>query len=291
MHEVLVFHVPPPFWLTWWFLILATLVLVSALFLTIELRTRAIRKKNLKLTQIIEQRTESLLAERTESSLGRMIIGVAHELNTPLGMCVTGISHLKSFTDSFSEQAQPQITETLLLVESALQRSIRLVNAMKELDSTDATASTLIAPQHLLACLSEQDQRLLERHKLNILFENRCQEPLELPPSLIGKLLGILLRNAAEHAYPNGSGSVTVRIEQMEHMILLTVKDEGAGMRTETIAHAIEPFYKEKMGSRGFGLGLTIANNLVTKGLRGTMSIESTPGKGTLVRVHMPMKG
>ena len=80
-----------------------------------------------------------------------------------------------------------------------------------------------------------------------------------------------------------------IEAKKIDDKVLLTVSDNGSGMSREQLDKIFEPFFSTKIGKGGTGLGMAIVKNLVTKSLKGTIKIQSTPGVGTRHEIELPL--
>jgi len=117
-------------------------------------------------------------------------------------------------------------------------------------------------------------------------------EPLEaiVAPGAIAQIVTNLVLNALRHAFPDGrDGSVAIGVHPGgDNSILLRVADDGIGVSPEIRARMFEPFFTTRRGNGGTGLGLSIVHNLTITTLKGTVTCESSPGKGLTVTIRFP---
>jgi signal transduction histidine kinase len=125
-----------------------------------------------------------------------------------------------------------------------------------------------------------------------IRFEVDCADcqPLFGPAGIVAQLLVNLMQNSRLHAFAAGTvgGCIRIQARTEPDAVSISYADDGAGMEAETLAHIFEPFYTTARGQGGSGLGLYIAHNLVTQGLRGSIGCHSTPGQGTRFDITFP---
>jgi signal transduction histidine kinase len=119
-----------------------------------------------------------------------------------------------------------------------------------------------------------------------------CPADLHLygPAGTLVQMLANLLQNSRMHGFADGTqaGQINIRAGAAGERVFIDYRDNGAGMSADTLAHAFEPFYTTRRGTGGSGLGLYIAYNLVTQGLRGSIQCESAPGEGTRFIIEFP---
>jgi signal transduction histidine kinase len=265
----------------------------------------------------VQARTAELLATQDElvnsrklAALGRLLAGIAHEMNTPLGNALLSASALRAASDSFAERMaggtplkRQELTDWIAqaragteLVEQNVDRALRLVNRFKELTegSGRAARSRFDLREAVLHAWAIVRTRLaIERVQL------ACDLPegfaLEGYPEVLQQVLEQLLENACLHAFRNDSGGqirrIHVQARRHGNRLTLELRDNGAGMPAADLARAFEPFFSTTFGQGGSGLGLFVAHSLVGGMLGGSLELESQPGQGTVARLELPVQG
>jgi len=261
------------------------------------------------------RRLAAARAELTEqakmASLGAIVAGVAHEINTPIGVCVTGSSGIM---DEIEQLLAAQATGTLdpgelasslerineyaALVLANMTRAGALVASFKQI-SVDQTADMVRVFE-----LGDYARRIIdtlrpELTKAKIAVVVDCPTPIEITtrPSAIWQILSNLVLNAVRHAFSDPKVQrtgepplVTVTARRASGRIRLEVADNGVGVAEEVRRHIFDPFFTTRRGDGGSGLGLTIAYNLATRTLSGTIACESEPGRGARFIISFPEK-
>lgn len=284
----------------------------------LESRNVALTDANEHLERRVAERTESLenallTLERAQkemieteklASLGRVVAGVAHELNTPIGNALTMVSTLefdlngvraeldsgairRSSLNTFMDRAQ----QGLALSHSNLHRAAHLISDFKQV-AVDQTSD-----QRRRFDVAEVSAEVLNMllptiRKSGCQVEQVLQSNLECDsfPGGYGQVLTNLVVNALTHAFePDAPGCVTVRVGPAgDDCIELVVSDQGVGMDDSVRERVFDPFFTTKMGRGGTGLGMNIVHGLVTRVLKGQITVTSAPGQGTQIRVVMP---
>jgi len=265
----------------------------------VKQRTIALEKsiENLKNTQ------EQLIQTEKMASLGRLVAGVAHEINTPVGIAITASSHLEDATKDFSKlydsnniskQILVNHMETTLtssqLILSNLKRAADLIQGFKEVavdQSNDEIREFELKHyfNEILASLHPQ----IKQSKCQI--ELNCPDELSIrtSPGAIAQIITNLVINAIIHAFENDQhGVITINIEKHNEHINLLFKDSGCGISSENLTNIFEPFFTTKRGEGGSGLGMHIVYNLVNQSLNGSIECTSTLGKGTSFSISFP---
>lgn len=254
--------------------------------------------------QRLREEQEKLLAAEKMASLGRMVAGFAHELNTPIGIAVGAASQLREVAqalqqllaqDEVSEddfrQRLDMLDETSALTLSNLERAANMVRSFKR---TAVDRASEAERAYTLGEVFEDVQMSLRNAFKNtsIALQIDCPEEIRLfgPPGALVQVLNNLLENSRMHAYADGQRPGTIRLNARRSGagILIDYADDGAGMAPEVLAHVFEPFFTTRRGSGGSGLGLYISYNLVTQALGGTIRCASRPGEGCQFRIELP---
>lgn len=267
----------------------------------VEERTQEIQKTLEDLTSAQNQLVES----EKLASLGSLVAGVSHEVNTPLGVGLTSSTLLKEkvqyLNTLFDNQklSQSALTdflkdarETCDILEDNLHKAAELISNFKQLavnQSSDQTF-TFNVYETLHASLVSLHHML---KKTRIKDELNCDENIKIT-SNAGELSQIatnLIVNASIHAFDENSiePKIEVNVSQpVENELEIKFSDNGKGMSEDVIKKAFDPFFTTKRGQGGSGLGLHLVYNLVTHKLKGRISIQSEIGKGTTFVINIP---
>lgn len=241
-------------------------------------------------------------------ALNRMVAGLAHELNTPLGNALTVASTLSGRHEVFVRQLGSGALrrsdlhafvessgDAARLVEQSLQRAITLVGNMRELadDAQALERSHFDLRKCIEAWAATQKQRLHQTGvELNLKLSPDCR--LESYTLALDRVLTHLLDNAIAHAFslrPEGLPAPAVTLHQHAgpgDAAVLVFEDNGCGIAAAQLSHVFDPFYAGALGQQGAGLGLSIVHHLVSEVLGGSIGIESEPALGTRVVIRLP---
>jgi signal transduction histidine kinase len=251
------------------------------------------------------QRTQATLIQAEKlAALGGLVAGVAHEINTPLGITLTGASVLSDETRRFAAQLQAgrlkksdvenylQVAaESVELIQSNANRAAHLVHSFKEV-AVDQTSEAR-REFNLARYLDEVVESLRPTYKrLPIKVRNSCAANIQLDgyPGALAQVVTNLLVNALTHAFPGGAaGHIDLSAQAEGDEVILQFADDGTGIAAEHLAHIFEPFFTTKRGVGGSGLGLHVVYNIVNQRLGGQIQVESTPGQGTRFTLRMPL--
>ncbi|WP_051341601.1 hybrid sensor histidine kinase/response regulator [Azospirillum halopraeferens] len=278
-----------------------------ATHLTLRRAGAALRDQNRHLETLVEERTRKLAAAEREkmAALRRLVAGVAHEINTPLGVALGCASHLGDRVAALARQAAgnglrradldrfvESAGELAGLLSANLVRTGDLVRLFMELgaDRRGRRRAFALAPfLEEWAAGPEAAVATAAGHRLAV----SCPGGLtaEGEPAVLAAVLERLVRNAAEHAFPAGTaGRITLSAapDGPDGMVL-RVTDDGAGIPPDLTERVWEPFFTTRRAAGSIGLGLAIVHNLVTDRLGGTVAAEPAPGGGTVVTLRLPL--
>ncbi|WP_083941007.1 CHASE domain-containing protein [Pseudoduganella violaceinigra] len=254
----------------------------------------------------LKQAQASLITSEKMASLGALVAGIAHELNTPIGNSLLTATALSDMCKEFERQlGEGGIKRSALdthlkdarmacsIITNSLTRAADLIHSFKQV-AVDQTSDkrrnfNLYGVVHdTLATYSAQLRRA------NCDVKVAIPDPMNFIsyPGSVGQVLSNLIQNAMMHAFEGrSSGHITISASEVdEQSAELRFADDGVGMSPRTLHQVYDPFFTTKMGQGGSGLGMNIVYNLVTGVLRGTIRVESEPGKGTTVILTLPRK-
>lgn len=247
----------------------------------------------------------SLIQSEKMASLGQLVAGVAHEVNTPIGITITGASQLQALIE---ELAHSHSTNTLK--KSDFQRFLSDGLEMANLILANSTrAANLVQSFKLVAVDQSSDERrvfLLKDYieellrSLHPTYKARtgltiavdCPPDIELDgyPGALSQILTNLIMNALIHAFdPGQAGRIGIDAHRIDdETVELSVSDTGKGIPADVLPKIFDPFFTTRRGSGGSGLGLHIVFNLVTGRLHGSIAVSSPPGEGTRFTLRFP---
>lgn len=266
----------------------------------LELQNEAL---NQALFALQEAQTELVRQEKL-ASLGGLVAGVAHEINTPLGICVTATSHLIEevrltrkdiLADHFDEAQRAQFLDTLdqslRIMSTNTKRAAALVRSFKQVavDQTSNDKRRFQLHSYLNEILTSLQPKLKGR---NIAIEIDCPNDLIIDgyPGAISQILTNFVMNSLTHGFEDlTEGKIQIRFDVDAEDLKFEYHDNGHGMDKEALGKLFDPFYTTKRGQGGSGLGTHIVYNLVTGLLGGTIKAHSTPGKGLTYQLRFPL--
>jgi len=269
-------------------------------------RTAQLEEANARLTQTLHELTTAhkrLVESEKMASLGGLVAGVAHEINTPVGIGVTAASHLEDRTKALQTLYQEGrlgrsdleaylavCAESTRMILTNLERAAALIRSFKQVavDQSSEQRRTFRLRAYLDEVLLSLRPRLKHtRHVVTV----TCDPALTLDsyPGAISQIVTNLVLNSLLHAFaPEQAGQITITAETVGEQVRLVYTDDGKGMEPGQLDKIFEPFYTTKRGRGGTGLGLHILYNLVTQRLGGTVTCESAPGRGATFTMLLP---
>jgi PAS domain S-box-containing protein len=256
-----------------------------------------------------EQEREQLLSDLQEStkleSLALAIAGIAHDLNTPIGVAVTANSVVQQASAQILKAAQadpPDVNELRRLAQRIaksadmssrnLERAAQLVRSFKE-TTADATRNEWrrVRLGSLLDSLVLTISPLMRRARCKVVLS--CPPELEMytEPGSLSQAMTNLMVNATLHAFEGierREVAITVSLIDSER-IRIDIADNGRGMTAEAAGKAFTPFFTTRHKSGGSGLGLFSSRRNVEQVLGGRISFESRLGEGTIFHIELPL--
>jgi signal transduction histidine kinase len=239
-------------------------------------------------------------------SIAEMVAGVAHEINTPLGIVNTAASFLSErltpqfqaglAADETTRATLDEIREACRLIEANIARANQLIRSFKSLSVSQITdARETVDLRRLVREIV--DLFRISARRSGIQIEIRDRLPPEDGaqwdgyPGYFSQVLLNLLSNVERYAYPGGRGGLVEIDFECESAagdwFRLTVRDFGRGIAPDHLPRLFEPFFTTGRAQGGTGLGLAIVHNLVTAALRGSIAVESKLGHGTCVVLRL----
>ncbi|MBF0192757.1 MAG: HAMP domain-containing protein [Magnetococcales bacterium] len=284
-----------------------------SLEIQVEQRTRQLSERNhelqYSLVQLQQTRDELVHSEKM-ASLGRLVAGFAHEINTPIGIGVGSISALPEYV---------QQLETLLMADEvngdALDEIFSKIREMSQLclSNLNTVAELVVRFKRISVDQSSELSRRFNLHEflldvttsLHHLFKRShiqlsitCPENVVIKgqPGALGQIFTNLLVNSLKHGFVDGTKSGTIQIEAgydqtpTGHLLTICYTDDGVGMEPEVFRHAFDPFFTTARQSGGSGLGLYICYNIVRSQLNGRIVCSSIPGQMTSFLIEIPVE-
>lgn len=269
-------------------------------------RTAELTRSNRELSEALttlEQAKDELIQSEKLAALGRLVAGVAHELNTPLGNGRIAITTLadkltrfekglneglrRSELDSFIQGVQTSTD----IAERNLLRASRLINSFKQV-AADRTASRRRKFQ-LVEVVDEVVLTVspsMKHRSIDVRVAIPDDIHLDSYPGELGQVLTNLIENSVAHAFAGqDKGAIEIAATRDGDQVKMTLRDDGVGMAPDVARRAFDPFFTTSLGSGGTGLGLFIAHNAVTNVLGGSIVLHTRPGEGASFALRLPL--
>ncbi len=277
----------------------------------VERRTRKLKESNAQLETAFAQLKEtqqSLVEAEKMASLGSLVAGVAHEINTPIGISVTASSFLdeliqdfekhvaeKKLSRNYIEHFISQQKDSSQMIQNNLQRASRLISSFKRVavDQSSKAAYTFNARENL-----EQVITTL-KHQLKFIDHNihiDCEPTLEIYsyPGELTQIYTNLIQNSLIHGFEEdwqGEKKISIKVYQNEsNQLVIDYQDTGKGIPKNILDKIFDPFVTTKRGSGGSGLGTHIIYNLVVQLMKGSIVCESDVGQGARFLIQLPLE-
>ncbi|MBN2519620.1 MAG: hypothetical protein JXB17_03870, partial [Bacteroidales bacterium] len=245
---------------------------------------------------------DQLVEAEKMASLGNLVAGIAHELNTPVGIGVQGVSGIVNRTNNIIQLMESNkmkksdldsylkyINESGKLAMSNLLRTSDLIKGFKQVSVDQSTEEKRkFALKNYMQDVINTIYPKFKKRKIEVIVN--CDEKLQVEsyPGAIAQILTNLIINSLNHAFSeNDEGKIEIIIETGEKGVKLIYKDNGKGMNEEVKSKIFDPFFttNKKVGT---GLGMHIVYNLVTQKLFGDIKCKSAPGKGVEFTISLP---
>lgn len=260
-------------------------------------------KKRKEIETQLETARSSLIQSEKMAALGNLVAGIAHEINTPVGIGVTAVTHLREEAERFEETYKQGLMkkrdlENFLnisrtsteIVESNLVRASQLVRSFKEIavDQSNDDVREIALLDYVNQIITSLRPKLKNRP---ILIDMDISSDLRarLNSGAFSQIITNLIMNSLVHAYNEGDkGHIKIEINADKQDMIFSYEDDGKGMDATTVSKVFDPFYTTKRGQGGSGLGMHIVYNIVTQKMGGRIQCVSTPGQGVLFTVRIP---
>ena len=285
------------------FLVLAIVTLAAIIIYRQFLVNKRTNKDLSHALSVLKDTQGKLIESEKMASLGNLVTGMAHELNTPIGTSICCISalgervkdvetaiHTNSLTKTSMLEFLSTVQESEQLLTSSLQRCATLVHNFKQVSADQVVAEPreiklLNYLGEILGTLSVQLKRAGIQYSLD-----GDNPTMTLDPGLLVQIITNLTMNAINHAFDGiKSPQLHVLVTEEKKHVLLEFIDNGVGMNDEVRHKIFDPFFTTKRGIGGTGLGMNIVYTLVTVQLHGDIEVQSQPNQGAHFIIRLPL--
>ncbi len=253
----------------------------------------------------LNETQESLAEADKMAALGGLVAGVAHEINTPLGISITAVSHLDDSAQQFKDKFESgQLTkpdflkyietsnESIRILTNNTSKAAELIKSFKQVavdQSSEGKRSFDLKTYLDETLLSLKPKIKHTSHQISL----NCDTGIEVNsyPGAVSQIITNMITNSLMHAFEASDiGQITINVMIEKDYVQLTYKDNGKGMSSDSLEHLFEPFFTTKRGSGGSGLGAHIMYNLVVQKLQGSIQCKSAPGEGLEYNISFPIE-
>ncbi|WDP92480.1 MAG: response regulator [Desulfobacter sp.] len=251
----------------------------------------------------LERTRDQLVQSEKMAALGELVAGVAHEINTPVGVGVTAASFLDAKTKEFSglyesgELKRSELENYLKTVKEVsnsilinMERAAELISSFKQV-AVDQSSETR-RRFNLKDYINEILLSLRPRYKKTAhTIEVNCADNIEINsyPGAFSQILNNLIMNSLLHGFSDtAEGKMEIEIAREDNGVKFVYRDNGCGMTEAHKEKVFDPFFTTMRGKGGTGLGMSILFNLVTQTLKGTVELDTAPGKGVCFTMALP---
>jgi signal transduction histidine kinase len=267
-----------------------------------------LRKRNRELAESMEtvkMAKDQLLESERMASLGGLVAGIAHDVNTPIGVSVTAASFLqerlqkvkkgyteKTLTGKSMSTFLSEATQTTELLLGNLNRASELISSFKQVavDQTSEAERDVDLKLYIQEVLQSLAPNLKKTtHKIDV----NCPDNLivKCAPGAIAQIFTNMIMNSLIHGFDEKeNGRIQIDIESHNKEVIVNYSDDGKGLSEQDLERHFDAFFTTKRGRGGSGLGTNIMYNLVTQALQGQIIAQSKEGEGLSYEIRFPLK-
>lgn len=285
-------------------------VFVSLLMIFFFIKNKRTTNKLAKTLTYLENTQEQLIQSEKMASLGGLVAGVAHEINTPLSIAITSNSLVIDDTSEVKQKISDgclsksrmakhieKVDQSLSMSEKALERVRILLANFKQVaadqivdDQREINLAEYI--EEVMMTLSVE----MKKHHVNYSFSGDKKVEITTLPGAFAQVLTNFVNNSIKHGFEskeNGNISISLTtndetIDQQPWAAKITYQDDGLGMTAKVLKNIFEPFFTTKRGKGNTGLGMNIVYNIIHQKLKGNISIISEPNSGATFIITLP---
>ncbi|MFK5892955.1 MAG: ATP-binding protein [Pseudomonadota bacterium] len=254
--------------------------------------------------QQVESMQNQLIESEKMASLGGLVAGIAHEVNTPIGICLTAASFLKERNDYLQniynkdEMTKHAFEDFLTTVDHSsemilknIQRATETIQNFKKVavDQSAEDKRCFNLKDYFYEIIKSLHPKLKRHnHKIKILSDSELY--IDSYPGAFYQIFSNLILNSVIHGFEYlENGNIIISITYKKNKLIIEYKDDGKGMSEDILNHVFEPFVTTKRNKGGTGLGAHIIYNIVTQQLQGTISCQSSIDAGVSFNIKMPV--
>ncbi|AZZ99537.1 ATP-binding protein [Pseudoalteromonas sp. R3] len=272
-------------------------------------RTIALREANQELLNTLErmhQYQNQIVENEKMASLGQMVAGVAHEVNTPIGLGVTGSTLLrdklsdieiafqqKTLTSKQLERFIKEGIENLDLIYRNLNRAADLISSFKKVAvSQDIEINSDVNITKLLNAVMGAMRTELDLKAPQIHIDCPADLTIRSKSGLLQQVFEQLFSNSLVHGFEsNENNEIAIKVNREDPQLTIVYSDNGVGVPNAIKKRIFDPFVTTRRGEGGSGLGMHLVYNLVTQALGGSITLQEDYKSGTQFVISLPLKG
>lgn len=273
-----------------------------------EILEATVKQRTSELEQALVDLKESqdqLVASEKMAVLGGLVAGIAHEINTPVGVGVTAASHLESKIrevvqlykdEELTEEGYEEFLQTAIegsqIILRNLQTAANLVSSFKlvAVDQSSEAIRTFKFKEYINAILLSL-QPELKQTKIRLAVD--CPEDLMLTsyPGDFSQIFTNLIMNSIAHGFNRGEepGNIRINVERDGEDVVIRYMDDGKGIPGDILSKIFDPFFTTDRHSGRSGLGMHIIYNIITHRLKGSVTCEDASSQGALFVIRAPV--
>lgn len=252
---------------------------------------------------------DKLIRSERLASLGGLVAGVAHEINTPVGIVTLSVSTLQAHVDEMRrvydsgrmrradlESFLAASEQAVKLIQDNAERAATLVKSFKEVSADQVSEVRRAFKVKGYLCELLESLRPSYKHRsVTVTLMGDEQVEMDSYPGALAQVVSNLVMNSLNHAFTGSTGQTggTITIAVQAHgpdEVTVRYQDDGAGIPREHLGLIFEPFFTTRRGAGGTGLGLAIVHNIVNRVLGGSIAVTSEPGAGTVFVLTLPCR-
>ena len=249
----------------------------------------------IRLTRHLKHAQKELVQTEKMASMGRLVAGVSHEVNTPVGIAVTAASHLRNEVENFeNEYTTGELTQSTFesfiqtSIKSSdyilinLERAAKLIQNFKNIsvDQSSNEIREFYVKEYLDEIIISLHPKIKKTsHKITVKCDDRLR--INSNPGVFYQIFSNLIFNSLIHGFDDmENGHIVIEVDSSYKYLYIKYRDDGKGVSAEGLKKIFDPFYTTKRTSGGSGLGTHIIYNLVTQKLDGNITVDSIKNKG-----------
>jgi signal transduction histidine kinase len=266
-----------------------------------------LRKRNTELAtsmETIQMAKDQLVESERMASLGGLVAGIAHDVNTPLGVSVTATSFLhdrvkklqtaydnKKLTGNTMTSFLSEAEQTITLLTNNLNRASDLISSFKQVavDQTSEAEREINVSEYLTEVIQSLAPNFKKtQHTIDI----HCPDDLSIKcaPGVLAQILINMIMNSLIHGFEDKlKGAIKLEVSEHSNNLVINYTDDGRGLDEVTLKRHFDAFFTTRRGKGGSGLGTHIMYNLVTQTLGGEIEAFSQPDRGLQYKITIPV--